>query len=224
MNETHLQKENLEKFYKYQTNFTRSQHLARIKLFSKIFSKYNFDKDIKILDAECGIGAYTIILKKMGYKNVLSVDISKYSLLQLARWAKIENVAVNIHVANICVLPFSNDTFDFILCSENLEHLNDSENGVLELVRVLKYDGYLFVTVPNMLSAHWLPRGVYHKFVTRNKESLAHTKFTLWRILSKFRKHPLEHIKTYGCGSFLPPPFSNTLFFIFKKVLAEVEK
>jgi SAM-dependent methyltransferase len=49
--------------------------------------------------------------------------------------------------------PFANDTFDVVLCMEVLEHLAYSPSHMLaESHRVLKPDGVLFLTVPNLIN------------------------------------------------------------------------
>lgn len=45
-------------------------------------------------------------------------------------------------------LPFPSDTFDRIICSEVLEHVDDPGGAVTELARVLKPGGLLAVSVP----------------------------------------------------------------------------
>ncbi len=52
-------------------------------------------------------------------------------------------------------LPFPDDTFDHIICSEVMEHIPDDAAAARELARVLKPGGNLAVTVPT-----WLPEQV----------------------------------------------------------------
>ena len=52
-------------------------------------------------------------------------------------------------------LPFPDDTFDRIICSEVMEHIPDDAAAARELARVLKPGGTLAVTVPT-----WLPEKV----------------------------------------------------------------
>lgn len=44
-------------------------------------------------------------------------------------------------------LPFHDGTFDAVVCGELLEHLEDPERSLVEIKRVMKKDGYLFLTV-----------------------------------------------------------------------------
>jgi SAM-dependent methyltransferase len=51
-------------------------------------------------------------------------------------------------------LPFADETFDAILCTEVLEHLPDPEAAIAEFARVLRPDGLLLVTVPLIFPIH----------------------------------------------------------------------
>ncbi len=46
-------------------------------------------------------------------------------------------------------LPFCDDVFDKIVCTEVLEHIPDDKAGIRELVRVLKPGGLIAISVPN---------------------------------------------------------------------------
>ena len=50
--------------------------------------------------------------------------------------------------ADICALPFENETFDIILCNHVLEHINDHKQAIKELYRVLKKGGFGILQVP----------------------------------------------------------------------------
>jgi len=50
--------------------------------------------------------------------------------------------------ADICDLPFKDDTFDLILCNHVLEHITDDLKAMEELYRVLKKRGTLIAQVP----------------------------------------------------------------------------
>lgn len=223
-----LNKECLIKNYKYNRKFTQVQHFDRIQLIKKKFSEYDIEKNARILDTGCGSGAYTILFNKLGYRNVISTDLYTNGLKKtLLEWAKNEKynnkplsniMEPNPISSDICSLPFKDDTFDFVLCSEVLEHLDNPDKGIKELSRVLKKDHYIFITVPNKLSPHYYPRWWYYKF-KKDQEKLDHTKFTKYNILKLFRKSSLQCKEILGSGSRLPVPFSTTLFFTLKKII-----
>ena len=62
-------------------------------------------------------------------------------------WAT--NPRLTLVQGDAMALPFEDDSFDHVVCSEVLEHLADDLKAVRELYRVLKPGGTLVVTVPN---------------------------------------------------------------------------
>ncbi|MDX1544009.1 MAG: methyltransferase domain-containing protein [Christiangramia sp.] len=54
--------------------------------------------------------------------------------------------------ADICDLPFENESFDFILCNHVLEHIPDDRKAMKELYRVLKKGGTAILQIPQDLN------------------------------------------------------------------------
>lgn len=54
--------------------------------------------------------------------------------------------------ADICDLPFENDTFDVVFCNHVLEHITDDTKAMQELYRVLKPGGMGIFQIPQDLS------------------------------------------------------------------------
>lgn len=54
-------------------------------------------------------------------------------------------------------IPFPDESFDFILCSEVLEHLFNAEEILTELNRVLVKSGSMLLTVPFVWEEHEIP-------------------------------------------------------------------
>ncbi|MBU2525351.1 MAG: class I SAM-dependent methyltransferase [Bacteroidetes bacterium] len=50
--------------------------------------------------------------------------------------------------ADICHLPFADNSFDLIFCSHVLEHIKDDQKAMAELFRVMKPGGFGFFQVP----------------------------------------------------------------------------
>lgn len=50
--------------------------------------------------------------------------------------------------ADICALPFEDETYDLILCNHVLEHIPDDHKAMRELYRILKKGGTLIAQVP----------------------------------------------------------------------------
>lgn len=54
--------------------------------------------------------------------------------------------------ADICDLPFPDDTYDFILCNHVLEHIPDDTKAMEEIFRILKPGGTAVLQIPQDLS------------------------------------------------------------------------
>lgn len=92
------------------------------------------------LDVGCRDGYYSRLLRKRGY-TVTSIDIE-------CQYEHCQTVDAN------APLPYDNDAFDLIWCSEVIEHLQKPEAVIAEFKRVLKPDGIAVLTTPN--SFFWL--------------------------------------------------------------------
>lgn len=53
--------------------------------------------------------------------------------------------------ADICNLPFNNNTFDVVLCNHVLEHIPDDTTAMQELYRILKPGGWGILQIPQDL-------------------------------------------------------------------------
>jgi len=54
----------------------------------------------------------------------------------------------NVLCGDALNLPFKDHSFNRIICAEVMEHVKDPDQGIEEMVRVLKPGGLLAVTVP----------------------------------------------------------------------------
>lgn len=113
-------------------------------VFDKVLSCYNFSQ---MLDFGCGNGVFGIYFKEKGVERLYGIDGSDYALSK-AKEAGYDTV---IKVADFCSdsLPFANQTFDFVLCKDVLEHMLDPIHVLEEMVRVLKNNAYALIHVPN---------------------------------------------------------------------------
>lgn len=122
------------------------KHLVAEKLWiEKMLNK----KDV-VLDLGSGTGQTSL---KIAYrtKKVVGLEID-LKLLEIAKQSalskKIKNISFIKGDANER-LPFKSNTFDKVLCSDVLEHLNKREEAVKEIYRVLKKPGIAFFVTDN---------------------------------------------------------------------------
>jgi len=105
-------------------------------------------KDQKILDVGCGYGRIAIPLLKKGYE-VYGIDLSRKYITELKRGLTSKRLSQRFKVADMCNLPFDNDTFDVVLCLwssfEELLHKKEQVKAVCGMKRVLKQKGSAFI-------------------------------------------------------------------------------
>ena len=99
----------------------------------------------RVLDAGCGVGWGSELIVEAGAAEVVGVDNSAEALTA----CRARGVAATFVQADLGDLPFADDTFDVVVCFEALEHTQDTNRTLDELVRVLRPAGILFVSSPN---------------------------------------------------------------------------
>ncbi len=102
----------------------------------------------RILDAGCGVGRYTIPLAMREYE-VMGVDISSFAITELDNVRLRRNMQMGLAAADVCHLPFRDNTFDAVVAFGVLQHLLEEERrGVpLEFARVLVPGGTIVIEV-----------------------------------------------------------------------------
>ncbi len=106
----------------------------------------NIGSGSRVLNVGCGDGYVDRFLKKK-FKKVYSIDINK-SDLKIAKSINPEkNVIYKEESASN--LPFKNDFFDAVVCTELIEHIPDDKKVIKEIYRVLKKNGRLMLTIPH---------------------------------------------------------------------------
>src|SRR3989344_8074166 len=104
-------------------------------------------KDLKVdsvLDAGCGEG---FTLNKL-YENKIGKRLEGVDFLKTAiELGKKTHPHLKLRQGTIYHLPFEDNSFDLVICTEVLEHLEEPKKGLKELIRVSKK--YLLLSVPN---------------------------------------------------------------------------
>jgi ubiquinone/menaquinone biosynthesis C-methylase UbiE len=100
----------------------------------------------KVLDVGCGQG-YLFMEFPHRHPDLYGIDLGEYDIRRANQWIK----GGNFCVADGQYLPYKEDIFNCVVCSEVLEHLPDepSNNVMKECFRVLKPGGRAIFTVPN---------------------------------------------------------------------------
>jgi len=109
-----------------------------------------------VLDAGCGEGRHCFGALERGAR-VVGLDLDRDSLDRgsgplRARAKELGSFGVMLH-GNAFRLPFRDETFDRVICSEVMEHVHDWRGAARELARVVRPEGKVAITIP---TATWL--------------------------------------------------------------------
>lgn len=135
------------------------------KLQLSLLKRYSGYLKGKLLDIGCGNKPYKKFLECTEYVG-LDTD---------------EKVSPDI-VGDVTNLPFEDETFDSILCTEVLEHIPDITKALQEMYRVLRKDGNIYLTVPMYWCLHYEPNDYYRFTKYGLKYLLENTGFTVEKI------------------------------------------
>lgn len=120
-----------------------------------------FSQKGKVLDAPAGSGKISLKLRDAGFE-VHAADIAPQLF-------SVEGVSCTWANLNLN-MPFDDAFFDYILSSEGIEHLEDQYQFIRECYRVLRKNGTLVITTPNLLnmkSRIWLFLTGFRNFTER---------------------------------------------------------
>lgn len=150
-------------------------YIQHTKIISNLISKFGIGK---ILDVGCGDGYITSLIFE-NFKDVIGIDISKKAI----KFAREKNQGVTFVVGTCTNLPFSDESFDTIVASEVIEHINynDGKAFLKEARRVLSPKGKIIISTPNLSNLYRR----YLRILYKNPEHLKeYTKNELIELLS----------------------------------------
>jgi ubiquinone/menaquinone biosynthesis C-methylase UbiE len=122
------------------------------------FNRLNIGKNDRILDIGCGEGRHTI--KACQHKDTFCVgaDFGFENLVKtkkkLGFHEQINDLSCksfDLSCMDITCLPFCDNSFDVVICSEVLEHIPDDAKAMSELIRILKPGKTLAVSIPRFI-------------------------------------------------------------------------
>ena len=181
-----MEDENYDIIYKIEKS--NWWYVAKRDLINRILAKTGRKFD-RALDIGCGPGANIEVLNTFAGK-VTGVDISPKAI-EYSRRIHPHNEFL---LANAENLPFADSSFDLILCSEVLEHVEDTK-AIAEVLRILKPQGVLIITVP----AH---RYLWN-FNDRFNHHLRRYNTSAIKILLG-APFAIKHVGYWNCISYLP--------------------
>lgn len=124
-----------------------------------------------VLDLGCGEGRHVISAYLEQQVTSIGVDLCWDDLrttqkkFEPFRESGNSDKAFGLSVANALQLPFADNSFDKVICSEVLEHIPDYSGALKEVERVLKPGGLFCASVPRTWPEKicWFFSDAYHK-------------------------------------------------------------
>lgn len=117
----------------------------------------------KFLELGCADGSFASFISKKTKTEGWGIDISSAGI----RMAK--KLGINAQIHNLSKpLPFKKEKFDLVVALEVIEHLLDTEFLLKEINKVLKRNGYVIISTPNLASLNnrvMLAFGKYPRFL-----------------------------------------------------------
>ena len=130
--------------YKKHTHKNPIQRLLLNNFFRNLVNLTKAKTVDSILDVGCGEGFTLNRLKENGIGKKLEGIESLQAAIDLGKKTYPD---IKIVKGSIYELPYKDNSFDLVLCTEVLEHLEKPQDAIKELVRVSKK--YLVISVPN---------------------------------------------------------------------------
>lgn len=193
-----------------------------------------FSKGKKVLDAGCGSGELGCIIKEKYKSDVYCIELNKQAVIKARRYG------LKIKIGDLeNTWPYKDSQFDVVTGTEIIEHLVNPDHLLQEANRVLKKNGYLVLTTPNL--AAWFNRIIlllgYQPFftevstfdktmglsftrnLTENREPVGHLRcFTLKALRDILELHGYKILLVKGeRGYYFPQPirfFDNIIRYI----------
>jgi len=125
-------------------------HRAQAAIARRISAR-NTTRRLLDIGSGAGVGA-RLLAETIGIDHVVCIDISIAALEETRRHGHSPLIAS----AEGLRLPFPNSVFDVVVLDEVIEHLVDTDSIIDEIHRVLKDEGQLLLSTPNL--AAWFNR------------------------------------------------------------------
>jgi SAM-dependent methyltransferase len=145
------------------------------------FSVLDLKPGSRVLDAGCGGGRHVSeAYRRRGVhvvgldRNLEDITASRNLIRMMDHEEEGGGGAWMTMAGDVTRLPFADDSFDLVICSEVLEHIPEDDRAIAEIIRVLKPGERLAVSVPR-----FLPETI------------------CWALSKEYRNEPGGHIRIY---------------------------
>ncbi len=196
----------LNALYGYENDVsTKVYHRSRIALFQFLLSKLIADGVVKnfgtAMDIGCNAGFYSKVLSDFGFQDVYGIDINAVYVEKANRSFRSDAPARRIAFETMDATAICADKlYDFILCTEVIEHTDQPHAVIKAIMALLAPDGVAVISLPNCLSvgystsylAAWLRgRGI-------SRELSDHMQYPFYRGPHLFEQNGAKILTTAG--------------------------
>lgn len=184
---------------------------------SQAVTDLKLSKKAKILDVGCWDGELTeLVVSEAGLdiKNSFGVDFFDQEIGR-ARQRGIDARKVNLEKEKF---PFPDKEFELVICNQVFEHLKNIYQPLDQIHRVLKNDGYLVFSVPNLSSLHNRLFLFFGLQPTSIRSIGPHIRGFTFREVKNLLElnNSFKVVKTYGTGFY---PFPGSIAKILSSLL-----
>lgn len=163
---------------------------------NEIFRFLDLKSKNELIDIGCASG-HQVFKAAPLCKRVVGIDVGVEFITtakKVAEENKIKNVEFILTEGN--KVPFPDNSFDRLICSEVLEHVIEVDDFLDEILRVLKPGGIMVFTVPN-----WNNRGTFYKRLKNLFRPFPFTPITDFS-MEGIKKHGDAHVRQFTLKSF----------------------
>lgn len=187
---------------------------AAVGTHQKVIELLKNEKKGLVLDAASGEGALSQNLQNLGF-DVTACELQPENFK--AKNIRCDKINLNDN------LPYQNEIFDYVVSVETIEHLENPWHFLREISRVLKVNGKLILTTPNINSISsrilFLYNLNYHDF----EEYTYHVSPINFTVLSKMLSDSGFIVESINTNKFIKPKFS-LLFHVLYPLLKPQNK
>jgi ubiquinone/menaquinone biosynthesis C-methylase UbiE len=155
-------------------------------------------KETTLLDVGCGDGALTGMIYRSFGCQITGTDTSGRGLELAAEMFRKYGFRGEFRLGQEWQLPFSDRSFDVVVCAEMIEHVSEPRKTLRELKRVLKPGGYLVITTPIRMIED-TGRVHLQEWFCREFAEFCRSEFPL-PALAHVQSHPVLLYELYFCA------------------------
>lgn len=160
----------------------------RHRIFPQVFEDRNHQK---ILDISAGVGVVASRIKERYASEIYCNDTSP-KCLNLLEKMNFPTYSFDLDDEGT-TFPILDETFDAVICLATVEHLINTEHFFTEVRRILKNEGYLYISAPNYNALSYLiplikSGKTFHDPMNKSDEYefFAHVRYFTYRTLLEY--------------------------------------